>query len=230
MKRLIFIIAVAFATTSLAAQTDVKVTTNDGVTTSGYFVDGTDSIYTIRHQVDKGGCYEFDTLSFRIKDISEVKMYGKTLVPVNGKLVNRNTLPNPEFTHYKSVDTYQLKPASPNIVIGNACKQTGSIAMGVGVPMMVVGTVLCAVGSRNQYSTLIEEAYDVKDINDAKKVSKSAYDLAEKKTSLNIAGGCLIAAGSAFTLIGIPLYIHGTKIMTMNFNYTGNGAGVALQF
>ena len=44
------------------------------------------------------------------------------------------------------------------------------------------------------------------------------------------AGICLAAIGGTLTVVGIPLHIHGKKIMTMNVNYTGNGAGVALQF
>ena len=209
MKRLIFIIAVVFATTSLAAQSSVKVTTNDGVTTSGYFVEGTDSIYTIRHQVDKGGHYGFDTLSFRMQDIYEVKMYGKVLVPANGKLVLKKSLQNDKTTNYASVDTYRAKPSNPNLVIGKALKSTGDVALGVGVPCAVAGAALLVV---------------------ANKANPNDADAVIANARMATVGYVLLPVGASLTIVGIPLCIHGKKIMNMNFNYTGNGAGVALQF
>lgn len=218
MKRLIFIIAVVFATTSLAAQSNVKVTTNDGVTTSGYFVEGTDSIYTIRHQVDKGGKYGFDTLSFHMQDIYEVKMYGKVFVPVNGKLVLKKSLQNDKTTNYASVDTYRAKPSNPNLVIGKALKSTGSTAIGVGVPCLVAGAVMWHFGLQNTVGDMTSNPMNL------------TVDKAMSGSRLASAGICLAAIGGTLTVVGIPLHIHGKKIMTMNVNYTGNGAGVALQF
>ncbi len=218
MKRLFFIIAVVLATTSLAAQTNVKVTTNDGVTTSGYFVDGTDSIYTIRRQVDKGGHYGFDTLSFRMQDIYEVKMYGKVFVPANGKLLVKKSLQNNKTTNYASVDTYRAKPANPNLVIGKALKSTGSTAIGVGVPCLVAGAVMWHLGLKNTVGDMTSDPMDL------------TVDKAMSGSRLASAGIFLAAIGGTLTVVGIPLHIHGKKIMTMNVNYTGNGAGVALQF
>lgn len=218
MKRLFFIIAVVFATTSLAAQTNVKVTTNDGVTISGYFVDGTDSIYTIRHQVDKGGKYGFDTLSFHMQDIYEVKMYGKVFVPVNGKLVLKKSLQNDKTTNYASVDTYRAKPSNPNLVIGKALKSTGSTAIGVGVPCLVAGAVMWHIGLKNTVGDMKSDLMNL------------TVDKAMSGSRLASAGICLAAIGGTLTVVGIPLHIHGKKIMTMNVNYTGNGAGLALQF
>lgn len=222
MKRLIFIIAVVFATTSLVAQSNVKVTTNDGVTTSGYFVEGTDSIYTIRHQVDKGGHYGFDTLSFRMQDIYEVKMYGKVLVPANGKLVLKKSLQNDKTTNYASVDTYRAKPSNPNLVIGKALKSTGSTAIGVGVPCLVAGALMWHFGLKNTVEDITSDSKNL--------TVDKMMDNMMSGSRLASAGICLAAIGGTLTVVGIPLHIHGKKIMTMNFNYTGNGAGVALQF
>lgn len=44
-----------------------------------------------------------------------------------------------------------------------------------------------------------------------------------------VAGYILMPMGGALTVVGIPLYIKGNK-MTMNVNYTGNGAGIAFNF
>ena len=37
------------------------------------------------------------------------------------------------------------------------------------------------------------------------------------------AGYLLTGAGAALTIVGIPLYCYGKRIMTMEVNYTGNG-------
>ena len=224
MKRLIFIIAVVLATTSLAAQTNVKVTTNDGVTISGYFVDGTDSTYTISC---KG-----DTITFRMQDIYEICMYDKIFVPVDGKLVAMKSAKKSD-TQPTANNTYS--PANPNLVIGKAMKSIGGVSMGVGVPCMVAGAVMWAVGLNGAYSSvgdynnLITNAgdYSIKEIVE---MSNQSMDKTKKNTTLMTAGICLTSVGGALTIVGIPLYVHGNKIMTMNVNYTGNGAGVALQF
>lgn len=50
------------------------------------------------------------------------------------------------------------------------------------------------------------------------------------KSKLATAGGILFPIGASLTIVGIPLHIHGNKIITMNLNYTGNGIGVGVEF
>lgn len=216
MKRFFLLLAI-LAPLAVCAET-VKVTTKDGSVTHGYFVDGTDSTYTIRHQVDKGGHYGFDTLSFRIQDIYEVKMYGKVFVPANGKLVPKKSLQNDKTTNYASVDTYRAKPSNPNLVIGKALKSTGSTAIGVGVPCMVAGAFMWHFGLKNTVGAMTSDPMNF------------TVDKAMSGSRLASAGICLAAIGGTLTVVGIPLHIHGNKIMTMNLNYTGNGVGLAMQF
>ena len=216
MKRFFLLLAI-LAPLAVCAET-VKVTTKDGTVTNGYFVDGTDSTYTIRHQVDKGGHYGFDTLSFRMQDIYEVKMYGKVFVPANGTLVPKKSLQNDVATNYASVDTYRAKPANPNLVIGKALKSTGSTAIGVGVPCMVAGAVMWHFGLKNTVEDMTSNPMNF------------TVDKAMSGSRLASAGICLAAIGGTLTVVGIPLHIHGKKIMTMNVNYTGNGVGLAMQF
>ena len=40
----------------------------------------------------------------------------------------------------------------------------------------------------------------------------------------------LFSIGASLTIVGIPLYVQGKKIMDINITYTGNGAGVAVSF
>ena len=51
-----------------------------------------------------------------------------------------------------------------------------------------------------------------------------------KVRTANNAGIILTSTGAALKIIGVPLYCYGKRIMTLNVNYTGNGAGLALNF
>ena len=52
----------------------------------------------------------------------------------------------------------------------------------------------------------------------------------DKKNAANTAGYILTPMGGALTIIGVPLYLYGKKMMQVNINYTGNGAGVSATF
>lgn len=111
---------------------------------------------------------------------------------------------------------YTSKPSDPNYMIGKALKSTSGVAIGAGVPCTVAGTILLAVGKSMQKSIDYTKPEDVK--------------RSIKGSDLQLAGCILLPLGASLTIVGIPLYAHGKKIMTMNFNYTGNGVGVAMQF
>jgi len=38
----------------------------------------------------------------------------------------------------------------------------------------------------------------------------------------------LLPIGASLTIVGIPIYVEGKKIMDLNFGYTGNGLGVTM--
>jgi hypothetical protein len=48
--------------------------------------------------------------------------------------------------------------------------------------------------------------------------------------ALEMTGYILTPMGAALTIVGIPLYVHGKKMLQLDIQYTGNGAGVALNF
>lgn len=228
MKRILLILALAVSAIATFAQDPVKVTTSDGKGISGYFINGTDSTYTIKctnsYIINK---YGTDTITFRMTDIREVYMYNKTFVPYEGKLVAKKSVTSKLGTEVAVVSNgnqssiYTSKPGDPNYMIGKALKSTGGVAIGVGVPCTVAGAILLAVGytkpSINPNANSLSEILEI--------VNKSA-----SKEKMQAAGSILLPIGASLTIVGIPLYAHGKKIMTMNFNYTGNGVGLAMEF
>lgn len=93
-----------------------------------------------------------------------------------------------------------------NIAIGEAFEITGITALSIGVPCLAAGLSCCMA------------AYLL-----------PLHDLVIKTQCLN-SSYYLFGVGASLTIVGIPLYVHGKKIMEMNINYTGNGAGLAFKF
>ena len=225
MKRILLILALAVSAIATFAQDPVKVTTSDGKVISGYFVIGTDTTYTIKctdHYITNK--YGTDTITFRMADIREVYMYNKTFVPYEGKLVAKKSVTSKLGTEVAVVSNgqqstiYTSKPSDPNYMIGKALKSTGGVAIGIGVPCAVAGAILLAAGKSAE-----------KSLYNPDNVSLNLKDI-KSSSDLQLAGCILLPLGASLTIVGIPLYAHGKKIMTMNFNYTGNGVGVAMQF
>lgn len=228
MKRILLILALAVSAIATFALDPVKVTTSDGKVISGYFVIGTDTTYTIKctdHYITNK--YGTDTITFRMTDIRQVYMYNQTFVPYEGQLVAKKSITTKLGTEVAVVSNgqqstiYTSKPGDPNYMIGKALKSTGGVAIGVGVPCTVAGAILLAVGytkpSINPNANSLSEILEI--------VNKSA-----SKEKMQAAGSILLPIGASLTIVGIPLYAHGKKIMTMNFNYIGNGVGVAMEF
>jgi hypothetical protein len=132
-------------------------------------------------------------------------------IPVNSEmLLNNNSNSNKaivqsDFSEYSFND--------PNYVIGEALKNTGSISMAVGIPCLATGTILIALG----YS-------------DVRIGRGGVAEQLVLKSRLAIAGDILFPIGASLTIIGIPLHVHGKRMLELNFNYTGNGVGVAMEF
>ena len=101
-------------------------------------------------------------------------------------------------------------PANPNYMIGKALKTSGATALGVGVPCLAAGLATCIAGN-------------------VMPVSKYGTGLTTK-SNLMEASYYLLPIGASLTIVGIPLHIGGKKIMDLNVNYTGNGAGLTMKF
>ena len=156
MKRILLILALAVSATTMFAQDAVKVYAKDGLVIAGHFICGTDSTYTIKCTNDIRPYvikqYGTDTVTFRMVDINYVHMYGKVFVPIDGKLapqeIDKSTQQTPiNSPDQKLLSTYMPQPSNPNYVIGKALKSTGGVAIGAGIPCLLAGTILLAVGS-----------------------------------------------------------------------------------
>lgn len=127
--------------------------------------------------------------------------------------------------------------ANPNVEIGKAIKTTGIISMAVGLPCVIAGvtSLLYAEYMPNPtqgYTTSKELASKSSDLKymSANDYIRQMEIYNGKVRTANNAGCILTSAGAALTIVGIPLYHCGKRIMTLDINYTGNGAGMALNF
>ena len=129
------------------------------------------------------------------------------------------------------------RAANPNVEIGKAIKTTGVISMSVGLPCLLAGvaSLLYAEYLPNPtegYTTsqaIASQRADMQYITTKEYINKLEIYNGKVRTANN-AGCMLTSIGAALTIVGIPLYHCGKRIMTIDVNYTGNGAGLALNF
>ena len=105
----------------------------------------------------------------------------------------------------------------PNEVVAKAFKTVGVSAIGIGVPLFCVGTILLGVGHIQLDQTSFPN------IDEYNKASTNIARCGE-------AGVVLMPTGAALTIIGIPLYVEGKKLMELSVNINNIGAGLALKF
>jgi hypothetical protein len=211
MKKILFIAALVMSAMTMMAQESVKVITRDGNVMAGTFVEGTDETCTIKCAKDIRqyviSQYGTDTIIFYLEDIHQVHMYGKIFVPHNGKLTavdNKNNT-KIDINSYDTSNTSAM-PANPNEVIGQAMKTTGRVALGIGIPCLVSGAFLMILGYGDNNLGIYQ------------------------RSQISTAACVLFPIGASLTIVGIPLHVHGNRIMDLNLNYTGNGVGVAMEF
>lgn len=115
-------------------------------------------------------------------------------------------------------------------------KTTGTASLAVGVPCLAAG-MACLMYANfvpNPMANYTTNQTRANADNRLQYISLDEYRTkAEAFTAsthaAEVAGYILTPMGGALTVVGIPLYIKGNK-MTMSVNYTGNGAGIALNF
>ena len=103
-----------------------------------------------------------------------------------------------------------------NEEIAKAFKYSGGVCVSVGILSIVAGGALVGVGS----------SY----VNDLNGNDADAIKQVRSKLICMGVGGALIPMGAGLTIAGIPLIIRGKRIGELNFNYTGNGAGLSMNF
>lgn len=102
----------------------------------------------------------------------------------------------------------KVMAGNPNYEIGKALKVSGATAIGFGIPCLVAGVATCIAG----------------------RVGDVTLDNAVSKANCVEASYYLFGAGAALTIVGVPLYVGGKRIMSLDVKYTGTGAGLALNF
>lgn len=218
MKKLFFVmVALTTALMSISAATSVTVNFNSGRSVEGDLVYRDDSTIVLTSEA-------LDNKELTIKAgplVKDVRIAGLGRFYVeNGRFVAdaKAQVKQEKQREQKIHHEQQLKlmAANPNQVIGKAFKNTGTIAMSIGVPSLVAGSILVALGKPGTDYT-----------DPANLPSKEE---AEWRGKCAAAGYILMPIGAALTIVGIPMYVHGKQIAEIQVNYTGNGAGIALAF
>lgn len=212
MKKLLFVMMALFAITVNAAVVDVYMV--NGKRIEGMLVEQNDSVLIIRSRNMPDGMFLNPQLvqSFTVSGIGRYVVEGGKFVLTPQSKAEKE---KKEQKVREKAQRNRVLAADPNEVIGKAFKNTGSVCMGVGVPALVAGTILVAVGNTSGSFTW-----------DATEKANEALI----RGKLATAGYVLMPFGAALTIVGIPLYIHGKRIAELNFNYTGNGAGLSMSF
>lgn len=205
MKRLFLLFAAVIMTVSIMAES-VSVQLADGRMIKGTLISYDETEVAIEPNTFVKYKQKFspnEVVYFDIEKVGRVKS-------INGKFVlDESTISTPEEEPVVATNTptknQVVLPSNPNVVIGNAMKTCGGISMGVGIPSMVTGAILVAVGF-------------------------TGNSMSNGRSVCATAGCVLLPFGAALTVVGVPLYVKGKHIAELNFNYTGNGAGVAVNF
>lgn len=139
--------------------------------------------------------------------------------------------------HAQTVSSSRSKrAANPNQVVGEAMKTTGTVSLAVGVPCLAAG-MACLMYANFVPNPMANYTTNQTRANADNRLQYLSLDEYRTKAeaftasthAAEVAGYILTPMGGALTVVGIPLYIKGNKL-TMSVNYTGNGAGLALNF
>lgn len=129
------------------------------------------------------------------------------------------------------------RAANPNEVIGKSLKTTGAISMSVGIPCIAtgIGCLMYANLMKDPTTNLTTSQAVANQYANRTYVTTEEYvakltNYYNKKNAASTAGYILAPTGAALTVVGVPLYLYGKKIMQLDVNYTGNGAGVRVTF
>ena len=209
MKKLLFLIVAFFVTVITVHAATVEVVFTHGQSIEGTLINMTDTtvtlvpIYSVEHK-------EIVVRPERVKyfSISKIGRYNV----VDGKFVPSEKA---QAKLLKMQEQQTLAAADPNQVIARAFKSTGSVCLGIGIPSLITGAVLIAIGS---------SSFDTS--GNPEEVAKKAKAYA----NCAAAGYVLLPIGATLTIVGVPLHVHGRRIGELNVNYSQQGAGIAMRF
>lgn len=215
MKKIIYILTALFAISISAFAATVKVSFSNGSELEGGYISHNDTLLLMEPNYEQTNLLEIKpgrVQYFTILGVGRFVVENDKFIPdVKTKAKLEKQRVNQEI----HAMILRERAAKPNEIIGKAFKTTGSVCIGMGIPSLLVGTILVAYGSTG---------LDV--------LPQTVEETEQQQTKGNCAtaGYVLMPFGAALTIVGIPLHIHGKRIAELNFNYTGNGAGVSVEF
>ena len=210
MKKVIFCLVALFALTATAFAATVTVSLKSSQTIDGSLISYDDTTLVLIPAYYNSG-QELKLIPERVRYFS-ISGIGRFDV-VDGKFV-------PSAKAQAKLNALQekkrtLAAANPNEVVAKAFKSSGGVCLGIGVPSLLVGTILVAYGNTGLVTM-------PKNVEEAEKNAT--------KARCSAAGYVFLPMGAALTIVGIPLRVHGKRIGELNVNYTGNGAGMSFNF
>ena len=213
MKKILLLVAVFAFSISAFATIKVKFTT--GQVLEGEYISHNDTLLRMEPNYDQISVLEIKpgrVQYFIISGIGRFKVEDGKFVPEAKTQANLEKQRIRQEAHAIVVNE---RAANPNEVIGKAFKSTGDACIGIGIPSLLVGTILVAYGTTGL---------------NAKPQTTEEVEKQEIKNKCATAGCVLLPFGAALTIVGIPLHVHGKRIAELKFNYTGNGASLSMSF
>lgn len=201
MKKSFLLLAVLCICIGSTFAQKITLKTTTGQTLSGTFVDATDTTLTILFGSENLSAQPLTLPASRIQS-GKLPHKGKISVQ-DGKIIIQTS------EDLKTEQTLKMSE-NPNCAIGKALKAAGSTSLAVGVPCLAAGLATCIAGN-------------------VMHVSKYGTGLTTKSQLIETSY-YLLPIGASLTIVGIPLYVEGKKIMELKVNYTGNGVGLSMNF
>lgn len=204
MKKKIYLLLLCL-TASIAGMyaQNFKLKLQSGQELYGTLIETTDSTVTMILENSEG--YASKPLVVTADRILEGKFPGGKILIRDGKIV---ALSKAEIQAEKKQAAVYARASNPNYAIGNALKKSGGTAIGIGIPCLATGLALCIAG----------------------KTGTTTKSNAVTKANCVEASYYLFGTGAALTIVGIPLYVEGKKLMDIKVNVSGNGAGITMAF
>ena len=214
MKKYFVILLLLLCTAISALAVNVSVHFNNGLVLDGTLVSQTDTTIVVTPE-DANPPQDIVIKTERVKyfHVRGVRRFFSE----DGKFIPSEKaqakLEKNQAKQQKIVEQKRIMAANPNEVIGKAFQSTGTVCMSIGIPSLVTGAILLGVGNTKVEGTSEE---DIKKIESYSKCAAAGY--------------VLLPMGASLTIVGVPLFVHGKRIAELNFNYTGNGAGISMNF
>ena len=239
MKKIFLLLLMTIVVMVNAYANSVQVTLKSGSTLYGEFVNMSDSVL----QIQSDGTGKVVNIKASIAKKVSISKIGKYIVDNDRFVPSDSKLPSPSdivndsrfvpakinshkesiVTNRKEIGDKNQHPIAnkPNYLLAKAIKTSGSVALGIGVPCLAAGLLTCIAGNVGPQNLVS---------NYAGYTAQTLVDKEETYAKCIEASYYLFGAGAAMTIVGIPLYVSGKKIMELDINYTGNGAGFTMKF